>query len=435
MASSSTMVTKLEDNYSNIQLAIDSWSMQHTMAALWQPGKGMFVKELQTNLYLFQFYHEADIQRLRPEFISDTIVKNVANYIGSYVKSGPKNFNGIWRDYLRVRTSINVEKLLKKRMKLKKSNGDWLWTNFNSTLEEEQLDGARWLRTGTVADIQFFDDGPSCGEKAINSGVNGATHNQELKNGNGKDTEVDLFMMNHIDRGIGFEKEGGTDQGISVLNTPKDDKKGEVPYPDWLNDGFHQSLEDSSLCDLDLSGNKNAILGFLKDKLCKRIQSWEGRFLSKAGKELLLKTSSKQSRGVTWMSWKKLCKHKNNGGLDFKDLRQYNLALLSKKAWRLLVNDSTLVSRVFKARYFPNGSLLTATLGNSPSYVWRSIFEAKDLITASARKSIASGIQTSIIEDHWLPDDGFPLVHTIHPSLKNQYVASLLYVDKKTMGY
>ncbi|XP_060968595.1 uncharacterized mitochondrial protein AtMg00310-like [Cannabis sativa] len=181
--------------------------------------------------------------------------------------------------------------------------------------------------------------------------------------------------------------------------------------------------------------NKNAILGFLKDKLCKRIQSWEGGFLSKAGKELLLKMvaqalpnhamlvfllplntckslestmskhwwqSSKQSRGVTWMSWKKLCKHKNNGGLNFKDLRQYNLALLGKKAWRLLVNESTLVSRVFKARYFPNGSFLTATLGNNPSYVWRSIFEAKDLITASARKSIASGIQTSITEDHWL---------------------------------
>ncbi|XP_060974644.1 uncharacterized protein LOC133039726 [Cannabis sativa] len=36
--------------------------------------------------------------------------------------------------------------------------------------------------------------------------------------------------------------------------------------------------------------NKNAILGFLKDKMQKRIQSWEGRLLSKAGKEVLIKT-------------------------------------------------------------------------------------------------------------------------------------------------
>ncbi|KAM6544338.1 hypothetical protein CsatB_008785 [Cannabis sativa] len=36
--------------------------------------------------------------------------------------------------------------------------------------------------------------------------------------------------------------------------------------------------------------NKNAILGFLKDKLRKRIQGWEGRILSRAGKEVLLKS-------------------------------------------------------------------------------------------------------------------------------------------------
>ncbi|XP_060969965.1 uncharacterized protein LOC115713751 [Cannabis sativa] len=36
--------------------------------------------------------------------------------------------------------------------------------------------------------------------------------------------------------------------------------------------------------------NKNAILGILKDKMHKRILSWEGRLLSKTGKEVLIKT-------------------------------------------------------------------------------------------------------------------------------------------------
>lgn len=35
---------------------------------------------------------------------------------------------------------------------------------------------------------------------------------------------------------------------------------------------------------------KIIILGFLKENIRERIQSWEGKFLSKAGKELLLKT-------------------------------------------------------------------------------------------------------------------------------------------------
>lgn len=36
--------------------------------------------------------------------------------------------------------------------------------------------------------------------------------------------------------------------------------------------------------------NKNAILGFLKDRVCKRFVSWDGQIVSKAGKEILLKT-------------------------------------------------------------------------------------------------------------------------------------------------
>ena len=39
-----------------------------------------------------------------------------------------------------------------------------------------------------------------------------------------------------------------------------------------------------------LGRNKSVVLGFLKDKMRKRIAQWEGRFLSKAGKEILIKT-------------------------------------------------------------------------------------------------------------------------------------------------
>ena len=35
------------------------------------------------------------------------------------------------------------------------------------------------------------------------------------------------------------------------------------------------------------------------------------------------------------------------------------------------------MSRIFKARYFPNKSYLTTTIGHNPSYVWRSILKAR----------------------------------------------------------
>lgn len=39
-------------------------AMQQTLAALWKPGRGVFIKEVETNMYLFQFYHEMDVKRV-----------------------------------------------------------------------------------------------------------------------------------------------------------------------------------------------------------------------------------------------------------------------------------------------------------------------------------------------------------------------------------
>lgn len=43
---------------------VDFPAMQQTLAALWKPGMGVYINELETNLFLFQFYHEVDIKRV-----------------------------------------------------------------------------------------------------------------------------------------------------------------------------------------------------------------------------------------------------------------------------------------------------------------------------------------------------------------------------------
>uniref|UniRef100_A0A803Q227 Reverse transcriptase n=1 Tax=Cannabis sativa TaxID=3483 RepID=A0A803Q227_CANSA len=111
--------------------------------------------------------------------------------------------------------------------------------------------------------------------------------------------------------------------------------------------------------------------------------------------------SSKSKKGVSWVSWKKLCKHKISGGLGFRDFRNYNFDLLGKQAWRLLTDESSLVCKVYKARYFPNGSFLTAALENNPSFIWKSILETKDIIKAGARMRIGNGQNTMITTDPW----------------------------------
>lgn len=51
--------------------------------------------------------------------------------------------------------------------------------------------------------------------------------------------------------------------------------------------------------------------------------------------------------GIRWMSWSKICVPKRYGGLGFKQLHQFNLALLRKQGWCFLTNPSSHVARIF----------------------------------------------------------------------------------------
>lgn len=65
----------------------------------------------------------------------------------------------------------------------------------------------------------------------------------------------------------------------------------------------------------------------------------------------------------------RLSVRKDDGGLGFHNLQVLNLAMLEKQYWRFLSNSDTLVSKIFKSKYYPiNGDFLHADLGHIPSY-------------------------------------------------------------------
>ncbi|KAK1388587.1 hypothetical protein POM88_016765 [Heracleum sosnowskyi] len=112
---------------------VDFEAMQQTLVVLWKPGKGVYMKELDSNLFLFQFYHEVDVRRvmegcpwsfnrkslvmsrlqsgqnprsvdlnhmelwvqvhdLKAGSMSEKILQGISNYVGSFVSTCPSNF-------------------------------------------------------------------------------------------------------------------------------------------------------------------------------------------------------------------------------------------------------------------------------------------------------------------------------------------------------
>jgi hypothetical protein len=138
-----------------------------------------------------------------------------------------------------------------------------------------------------------------------------------------------------------------------------------------------------------------------------KLNGWKEKFLSQSGKEILLKAVIQaiptytmsvfqlpkalcrkinalmnkffwgfkdNQQKMIWMSWDRMGRAKQKGGLGFRDLEFFNLAMLAKQGWRFLHNPDSLVAQIMKEKYYPQQGFLEASLGNRPSFAWRSIF-------------------------------------------------------------
>ncbi|VFQ76052.1 unnamed protein product [Cuscuta campestris] len=198
-----------------------------------------------------------------------------------------------------------------------------------------------------------------------------------------------------------------------------------------------------------LGRNKANVFSYIHDKIHVRMSGWSKKLLSKAGEEILLKTvaqampqfamsvfllpsqlcqsieklmnsfwwggKGQNSKGIHWMSWTRMAVPKNFGGLGFKQVRAFNVAMLGKQGWRFLTRPEALVSRVFKARYFPTSSFLEAHLGANPSSCWRSILESQSLLLEGIRRRVGNGRDTLIWGSPWLNDSQQPCILTERP--------------------
>ena len=99
-----------------------------------------------------------------------------------------------------------------------------------------------------------------------------------------------------------------------------------------------------------------------------------------------------------------MCVPKDQGGMGFRDIHCFNLALLAKQVWRLLDNPESLRATILRAKYFPDGDLMNANLKKGSSFTWQSIMAGVNSLRNGYIWRVGNGQKIDIREDAWIPN-------------------------------
>ena len=198
--------------------------------------------------------------------------------------------------------------------------------------------------------------------------------------------------------------------------------------------------------------SKRDVFTGMVDNIGQRSQSWTTRFLSGAGKHVMLQSvltslptysmstfkipsslcrriqsiltrfwwdSSPDKRKIAWVAWSVMACPKCLGGLGFKNIEDYNDSLLGKLSWRLQSNPNSLLAQVLKGKYFPDCSFLESVDKTGSSHGWTSIQVGKEVLKKGLGFIVGSGENISVWTDHWLSSLS-PSAPIGPPTLSNQ---------------
>ncbi|KAL0370676.1 UNVERIFIED_CONTAM: putative mitochondrial protein [Sesamum angustifolium] len=195
------------------------------------------------------------------------------------------------------------------------------------------------------------------------------------------------FLLNESQ--FGFLSPGMGIRQVFGSNTPQDTRNGLASAL-----GIRIDARPTKYLGLPflIGRNKREIFSIIRERVWQRIGGWKEKLLSQGDK-----------KKIHWISWDKMCRTKKDGGMGFRKLHAFNLAMLAKQGWRILNNPDLLVSQILKARYFLNDEFLNVKKRSNISFTWRSILDARPVIERGVQWRIGDGRKVRAWKDPWIP--------------------------------
>lgn len=181
---------------------------------------------------------------------------------------------------------------------------------------------------------------------------------------------------------------------------------------------------------------KRDIFTSIVDRIRQKAHSWYSRYLSGAGKLILLKSVLaalptyamycfkllislyKQIQSALtrfWWdlspevrkmaSWKRLTLPKSCGGLGFREIEQFNDALLAKITWRILSNPESLLAQTLLGKYCLHDLLMMVNASSSCSHGWRGVLVGREVLRKGMSWIVGIGSSINVWTDPWLSLD------------------------------
>ncbi|XP_056688018.1 uncharacterized protein [Spinacia oleracea] len=209
--------------------------------------------------------------------------------------------------------------------------------------------------------------------------------------------------------------------------------------------GFKISSSFGKYLGVDIRPNKLKISNYLTllDKSMDRVRGWQAKLLNMAGRCTLIKSVlnsyplyamqtnilptsityalEKCCRKFLWnkvdrskymsrLSWEKVTRPINKGGLGIRRLKEWNLAFMAKLGRTILTNSDKLWVKILKEKYLKNSNFLNCFANNTHSPLWRDILKGRSILEQGIMIGIGNGDSTSLWYHHWVGDQ--PLYKT-----------------------